>query len=197
MHACPDGDRSALAEHRLAGVDQQIQQNLLKLNDFPRHGQFRLHLNAKGDAVLLRVACHDRQCFVNELLHAERPEDRFPARQPEHGDADPPGLGRALERLGQGLADEVHVRLVALGVLKGRLRIADDGRKNIVELVSDDGGDGADSGQALGFGELFAQEAELLLHGSELAGDGLFGNFGGTLRVAHVKASIGAGRGES
>ena len=43
-----DGQRTALAEHRLAGVDQQVQQHLLQLHLVAVDGQPRLDLHGGG-----------------------------------------------------------------------------------------------------------------------------------------------------
>ena len=75
--------------------------------------------------------------------------------------------------------------------MQGKLRITDDGREQVIKLVSDDRGNGADGGEPLRFGQLFAQILELLLHRKKLSGKRIIGNYDGRLGFAHVTESIG------
>jgi hypothetical protein len=58
--------------------------------------------------------------------------------------------------------------------------------------MRDDGGDGADGGQALRFGELIAQIIKLFLCGSDLALQLLVVGGGGAHLIAHDAQIIGA-----
>jgi len=78
-------------------------------------------VDAECDAVFLRVAGHDQEDFIDDFFDVARPEAGLAAGQGQHGRADFAGLVGALERLGQGLADEVHVRGLGLGRFAGRI----------------------------------------------------------------------------
>ena len=190
-----DRERAAFAEHGLAGVDQQVQQDLLELDRVAVDVQARLDLHAKGDAVLLRIAGEDEQRLVDQLLDrdvAEASTRRGPGRASTCRSSRPCSSSGSL---GQRLLDQLHVRLVALGALQRVLRVADDRREQVVELVRDDRRDRADRRQPLGFGELFLQRVELRLHLGNLADQGLIGHFekwlAAAVLVTHVTRTIG------
>ncbi len=166
-----DGERAAAAEHGLAGVDQEIEEDLLELNGIAENLEIGLDLDAEGDAIFSGVAGHDQEGFIDEFLDGDFAEDGLAAGQAEHGLADFSGLVSALEGFAEGLSDQVHVGIFGLGRLEGELRVADDGGEEVVELVSDDGGDGADGGEALGFVQLGAERFQLRLQLSKPLGE--------------------------
>ena len=171
-----DGEGAAFAEHGLAGVDEEIEEDLLDLYAVGVDVEIGLNLDAEGDAVFLRVAGQNDEGLFDDPLDGDGVKRGLPAREAEHGGANFPGLLGADESLGEGFADEGHIGLVALGALKGELGIADDGGEEVVELVGDDGGDGADGRQSLRLHELMVELIELFLRLVELLKDGLLGS---------------------
>ena len=160
--------QSAPARHRLAGVDDQVEQDLLDLAaDHGHLGPVVVFL-LDVDLVLAQVLVGQDQHFLDQLDQVgQLAQHAVVAGEAEHAVDDGGGPLAALEDLLQGLEP---ARLVAVGP-QAELGVVDEGGQDVVELVRDTGGERADAAEALGPQELFAQVFGLLLGSDDVLAD--------------------------
>src|SRR5215831_7851822 len=162
----PGGDPQAalafrLLRHRLLGVGDQVDEDLLELVAVgPYGGQTRLHVPLDLHALDSKIGGRERQDLLDQLLqHHVATLERHLAAEGEEPAHDRPG------RVGR-LADHHGVFLeVVRGLLLEDVAGADEHSQWIVELVSDTGDELAERGQLRGLDHLLLGqgEAELLV----------------------------------
>ena len=145
--------QAAAVEHRLAGVDDEVQDDLL---DLPRHDHGRrpaLEALLDLDAVLAQVLLGENQDLLDDGDEVGRlAVGRVVAGEAEHAVDDP---GSALAAA-QDLLEGLHLGGGGLAAA-AHLGVVDDRGEDVVELVGDARREFADAAEPLGLQQLLPQ----------------------------------------
>jgi hypothetical protein len=158
------GEPASLPEHRLAGIQDEIEQYLLDLMRVDADFERRVDLDVDGDVVLGEVSPEAADGVVDERGDPASGRARFSVLDHSH---EPVGhLTHDLSVFERFLEGGFHeARVVGI---EGGASIGHDRRKEVVEFVREHGGHGADTGEALRAAELIAKVDELILELVEL-----------------------------
>ena len=131
-----------LAVHGVASVDHEIEHHLLQLVPIAAHGWQRLgEVGADHYVTVQQVAAHQTQRFLDHVVEVERMTLRL--FLPEHGSKPLnhcSGAVIALHDIGEDFRELVDARRTLREKPLRRLRIAQDGRQRLVELVRERSG---------------------------------------------------------
>ena len=155
----------ARAVERVHAVENEVEQHLLQMHavatdvrQIARHVHVQLHLPRR------RIDPHERRDVAHERAHVEPPRvERLPLEQPAHAVDD---VARALvvvADVGKNRADFVEVRRWVLQEELRRLRVAQDRRERLIDLVRQRRRELAHHRDAPRVGDLLPEALRLLL----------------------------------